>query len=69
MLVNSEPGPSVIRSALAMASRVSGSGLDPPRIERDAPDGDRAAADERFPFYLVSVGERRLQNHVGGVDG
>ena len=27
MLVNNEPGPSVIRSALAMASSVSGSGL------------------------------------------
>ena len=40
-LVNSEPGPSVIRSALAMASSVSGSGLTRRGLQRDAPDRNR----------------------------
>ena len=45
MLVNSDPGPSVMRSALAIASRVSCIGLTPRRLQPNSLDPRSALAE------------------------
>ena len=65
-LVNSDPGPSVIRSAWAIASSVSGERLRAPRMDLNLLDRcDRLRLMRVSPVDLAAVGQRRLQHHVG----
>ena len=68
-LVNSDPGPSVIRSALGDGFQRFVSGLDARGSNLDVLDAGPAAADARFALDLAAVGERRFKHTFDAVEG
>src|SRR5438445_1608892 len=63
-LVNKEPGPIVIRSALAIASKVLWQGPHVGRIEMDLNDASSTGGDICFSHHASAIGHQCFQLHV-----